>query len=227
MLAVAFLPPHSTAAPGRRVSGVSMPYLDFGVRTSRKGELTDVGVGVWHGHRSGDRVSRPELEAFLRELALLDRSPATVRSYRQGVEHFLRWLSVRGVDLEAVSTRVVGDYVESFKAGAKEGAVPVSEHGSVVVDERTGKPSPSPRRRPRTVNHRLSVLSSFFADRTGWRGRRAGTLAGADEPGPPGSPRRGPPGALGRQGHSGARPAGAVSDAGRERDPEDVVGGAR
>jgi integrase/recombinase XerD len=127
-------------------------------------------------------VSSPELEAFLRELVLHDRSPATVRSYRQGVEHFLRWLSASDVDLEAVSTRVIGDYLEAFKAGSKEGAVPVDVNGSVVVDERTGKPSPSPRRKPRTVNHRLSVLSSFFAfliERDGedgaegpWRGRR-------------------------------------------------------
>jgi integrase/recombinase XerD len=127
-------------------------------------------------------VSCPELAAFLRELVLLDRSRATVRSYRQGVEHFLRWLSVSGVDLEAVSTRVIADYVEAFKAGAKEGAVPVGGNGSLVVDRRTGRPSSASRRRPRTVNHRLSVLSSFFAfliERDGeqdsegaWCGRR-------------------------------------------------------
>lgn len=126
-------------------------------------------------------MSCPELEAFLRGLVLRDRSPATVRSYRQGVEHFLGWLSARELGLEAVSPRMIGDYVESFKAGAKEGAVRVSANPSVVVDERTGKPSPSPRRKPRTVNHRLSVLSSFFAfliERDGedgaqgpWRGR--------------------------------------------------------
>ena len=126
-------------------------------------------------------MSCPELEAFLRELMLRDRSPATVRSYRQGIEHFLRWLSVSDVDLGAVSTRVIGEYVEAFKAGAKEGAVPVGWNGPVVVDGRTGRPSPSPRRKPRTVNHRLSVLSSFFAfliERDGedgahgpWRGR--------------------------------------------------------
>lgn len=126
-------------------------------------------------------MSCPQLEAFLRELVVRDRSPATVRSYRQGVEHFLRWLWARGVDLEAVSTRVIGDYLEAFKASAKEGAVRVGVNGPVVVDGRTGKPSPSPRRKPRTVNHRLSVLSSFFAfliERDGedgahgpWRGR--------------------------------------------------------
>ena len=107
-------------------------------------------------------MSDLELEAFLRELVLRDRSPATVRSYRQGVEHFLGWLSARGVRLEAVSTRVIGEYVEAFRVGAKEGAVRVAVNEQVVVDERSGKPSPSPRRKPRTVNHRLSVLSAFF-----------------------------------------------------------------
>lgn len=115
-------------------------------------------LGFGRAAKAGNGLSCLELEAFVRELALQDRSPATVRSYRQGVEHFLRWLSAGGVALDEVSTRVIGDYVEAFKAGAKEGAVAVGVNAPVVVDERTGKASPSPRRKPRTVNHRLSVL---------------------------------------------------------------------
>jgi hypothetical protein len=56
--------------------------------------------------------------------------------------HFLSWIDRAEVELVDVDRRVVGEYVVAFRAGVEDGFT-------------LG-------RQPRTVNHRLCVLTSFF-----------------------------------------------------------------
>lgn len=99
---------------------------------------------------------------FLEELRRLDRSPATLRSYELGLGHFEKWLGADGTEVDEVSRQSISDYIAYFRESRKEGAVTVDPGKAATVNAKTGKPGPSTHRKPRTVNHRLSVLSSFF-----------------------------------------------------------------
>jgi site-specific recombinase XerD len=80
-------------------------------------------------------IAIQEAEEFLRHLEVLGRSGYTLRSYRIGLADFGRWLAEEGVSLAAVRRRHIEAYVGKFGVG----------------------------RAANTVNHRLSVLASFFA----------------------------------------------------------------
>ncbi|MGC3021904.1 tyrosine-type recombinase/integrase [Brevibacterium sp. FAM 24630] len=91
---------------------------------------------------------------FLGYLERRGRGSYTMRSYRLGLEDFSRWLHRGGRVLVEVSRADIEAYISEFAAG--EGRM---NHG--VVDLATGEPIRA-RRAARTVNHRLSVLASFF-----------------------------------------------------------------
>lgn len=79
-----------------------------------------------------------ELSAFLGCLAVRGRSSYTARSYELGLRDFAGWLQAHGALLAAVGKAEIQAYVGDF----------IGRDGG---------------RGARTVNHRLSVLSSFFA----------------------------------------------------------------
>jgi site-specific recombinase XerD len=79
---------------------------------------------------------------FLGWLAEHGRGSYTQRSYALGLAHFLGWIERAGVAFADVDRRVVGAYIAAFREGRDDGLV-------------LG-------RAPRTVNHRLCVLASFF-----------------------------------------------------------------
>jgi integrase/recombinase XerD len=87
-------------------------------------------------------------DQFLKVLGLRDCSVYTQRAYAIGLAHFFSWLHASKCDPEQVTRQTVGNYITEFAQGAKQGAV--SARG-------TQKP-----RQPRTINHRLSVLASYF-----------------------------------------------------------------
>ena len=87
-------------------------------------------------------------DQFLTELSLRDCSVYTQRAYAIGLAHFFSWLHASGGDPDHVTRQIVGSYITEFAQGAKQGAV--GARG-------TQKP-----RQPRTINHRLSVLASYF-----------------------------------------------------------------
>ena len=76
-----------------------------------------------------------EVEEFLRHLEVMGRSGYTLRSYRLGLADFVGWLAGEGLPLTMVRRRHIEAYVAKFGVG----------------------------RAAATVNHRLSVLASFFA----------------------------------------------------------------
>jgi site-specific recombinase XerD len=87
-------------------------------------------------------------DQFLTELSLRDCSVYTQRAYAIGLAHFFSWLHVSGGDPDQVTRQIVGSYITEFARSAKQGA---------VATHSAQKP-----RQPRTINHRLSVLASYF-----------------------------------------------------------------
>ena len=87
-------------------------------------------------------------DQFLTELSLRDCSVYTQRAYAIGLAHFFSWLHASGGDPDHVTRQIVGSYITEFARGAKQGAV--------------GAHSAQKPRQPRTINHRLSVLASYF-----------------------------------------------------------------
>jgi len=72
----------------------------------------------------------------------------TQRAYALGLAHFFTWLGANGVEPERVTRQVIGRYIADFGESEPGGAV-------------TTRAAPKARS-ARTVNHRLSVLASFF-----------------------------------------------------------------
>jgi len=102
-----------------------------------------------------------EVEEFLRHLEVMGRSGYTLRSYRLGLADFAGWLAGEGLPLTMVRRRHIEAYVAKFGVG----------------------------RATATVNHRLSVLASFFAfvirrdtevGNGGWAGRTSPVPAQRD-----------------------------------------------
>lgn len=138
-----------------------------------------------------DADGRAVLEAgeFVRWLAAMDRSAYTQRAYALGLAHFFDWLADTGRSLVEVERPVIAAYMADFRAGGKAGATRVDESRVGSVDARTRKPAPGLERQPATVNHRLSVLASFFSfligrdtdrGRGAWAGRANPVPAAAD-----------------------------------------------
>jgi integrase/recombinase XerD len=100
-----------------------------------------------------DHAPVPAINDFLSYLEQRARSPYTVRAYARGLAHFAGWLHEAGVDLDAVTRPVVGQYIGAFGRGSRR-------HASLI-----DRPPPNEGRQARTVNHRLSVLASYFAFR--------------------------------------------------------------
>lgn len=85
---------------------------------------------------------------FLDHLEVRGRSPYTVQSYAIGMADFLGWLRQATITINDVTRHVIGQYIADFGNGPKRG---------IAGDARKGL-----KRQPRTVNHRLSVLASYF-----------------------------------------------------------------
>ena len=137
-------------------------------------------------------VSAQLVEEFLEHLARRGRGSYTTRSYRFGLGDFSCWLTERQQPLEAVCRADVEAYVDAFARGHRTGGRPPRGQRTSVVELKSGQPRGSAGRAPRTVNHRLSVLGSFFGYLIG-RDTEAGYGPWADRVSPlPQAPDSGP-----------------------------------
>jgi integrase/recombinase XerD len=109
----------------------------------RKAGRFGVSFRIYDSNNAGVESS----DQFLTELSLRDCSVYTQRAYALGLAHFFSWLHASGGDPDQVTRQIVGSYITEFARGAKQSAV--ATHAA--------KP-----RQPRTINHRLSVLASYF-----------------------------------------------------------------
>ena len=87
-------------------------------------------------------------DQFLTELNQRDCSVYTQRAYAIGLAHFFNWLHHAGGDPDHVTRQTFGSYIAEFAWSGRQGAVTSSYAHKV--------------RQPRTINHRISVLSSYF-----------------------------------------------------------------
>jgi integrase/recombinase XerD len=87
-------------------------------------------------------------DQFLTELSQRDCSVYTQRAYAIGLAHFFNWLIISGLGPDHVTRQIIGNYIVEFSRGSKQGA---------VVSRSAQAP-----RRARTINHRISVLASYF-----------------------------------------------------------------
>ena len=103
-----------------------------------------------------------EITEFLEHLSICGRSGYTLRAYATGLAHFFSWLHDSGKSPDDVTRHVTGQYIGAF--GKSPGLGPraprqtTSKQNGINAGSTQG-------RRPRTVNHRLSVLASYFAFR--------------------------------------------------------------
>ena len=93
-------------------------------------------------------VSVGSCDQFLTELSQRDCSAYTQRAYAIGLAHFFNWLHHAGGDPDRVTRQIVGSYIAEFARGSRQGA---------ITSDGVQKA-----RQPRTINHRISVLSSYF-----------------------------------------------------------------
>lgn len=107
--------------------------------------------------------AQDQIDAFLSYLERRGRSPYTIRSYGFALRDFHTWLKVNDIELEDVTRVVIEAYIDHFRVGIKGGAVRPSLDRAGQVNALTRKSYPTPERKPRTINHRVSVLTSFFA----------------------------------------------------------------
>ena len=105
-----------------------------------------------------------EINDFLEYLATSGRSGYTLRAYAVGLAHFFEWLAESGIAVDEVSRHTLGQYVAAFsrehKTDPSVGARRSSSGAELNQTASTGAC-----RQPRTINHRLSLLASYFAYR--------------------------------------------------------------
>ena len=114
--------------------------------------------------RGPEGTSAVEINEFLEHLATCGRSGYTLRSYGAGLAHFFGWLAERGTPVNDVSHHVVGEYIAAFSSGPKaDPCVGTGGSSQCAASNREGTAAVG--RQPRTINHRLSLLASYFAHR--------------------------------------------------------------
>jgi site-specific recombinase XerD len=112
-----------------------------------------------------DGLAAQSIADYLRSLDIRGRSVYTQRSYALGLAHFFSWLHDRGTDADAVTHHIVEQYIEAFAHDPKGGACPPDPTCAGHVDPLTRTIYPTMERQPSTINHRLSVLASYYTFR--------------------------------------------------------------
>jgi site-specific recombinase XerD len=133
-----------------------------GVAPSQAGRVEECGGQRW-------RVVFPEVEhsaasSFLRDLAVSDVSPATVRSYAYALLRWFRFLHERLIGWERAERVDVRAFVEHLREAPNPQRLRRRPDGPTPgsTNPRTGKPVPGPHYAARTINHQLSVLFGFY-----------------------------------------------------------------
>jgi len=103
--------------------------------------------------------------AFLRDLMLTDTSPLTARSYGNDLLRWWRLLHVLGVEWDRASRAAVEVLVGWMRSAdnPQRHRHPATSTAPGSVNRKTGKRALRQGYAPATINHALSVLSSFYA----------------------------------------------------------------
>ena len=103
------------------------------------------------------------IQEFLIYLATCGRSAYTMSSYATGLAHFFGWLQECGKHVDEVTRHLVGASTSEPSAEARSFGPECDSFRRPVPSSLNGRMWSGAQRRPRTINHRLSVLASFFA----------------------------------------------------------------
>jgi integrase/recombinase XerD len=103
---------------------------------------------LWFCVSDDDGGTIQSCDEFLSHLRLRDCSVYTLRAYAIGLAHFFSWLHEVEERPECATRHIIGRYIAEFSRSARQGAVVM--HSAETI------------RGPRTINHRLSVLASYF-----------------------------------------------------------------
>ena len=102
---------------------------------------------------------------YLQELVAFDCSPATVKAYAYALLDWFRFLQTAGIEWHEARSEHVRAYVLHLRAAdnpyrhRRRPDTPAPG----TVNPRTGKPSLAAGYKPATINHRLSVVKSYYA----------------------------------------------------------------
>lgn len=144
---------------------VRQAVLEGRVSLPRLGDVMETGESrLPYGVVDGDGVPLWYVSAFLRELVLGDASPLTCRSYGYDLLRWWRLLTLLEVEWNR-ATRVEVELLVGWMRSAsnpqrRRSRIGAEPPGSVNLQ--TGKPSLSAGYAKATINHALSVLSSFY-----------------------------------------------------------------
>src|SRR2546426_6102728 len=105
------------------------------------------------------------VDLFLRDLIASDRSRATIKTYAFVLCAWLNFLGSRAKSWQSASLEELRDYILLLRAAdnpyrsrrRSSSPIPCS------INARTGKPYLASGYKPSTINHRLSVIQSFYA----------------------------------------------------------------
>jgi site-specific recombinase XerD len=133
-------------------------------------ELPPLGCVAPVNNRAGWEVrfpvdAHPAAGLWLRDLAVCDVSTASVRSYAYDLLRWLRFLYVLEVPWQRADRGHVRDLVEYLRSAPNPQRMRRSASRAPLgsANPITGKPYPVAVYAPRTINHQLTVLSSFYA----------------------------------------------------------------
>lgn len=138
---------------------MSVPAIAFYVRQ------TGVGTPPAYEVTNGAGDAEPGVSAFLLDLFVADRSPATVKSYAFALCSWLNFLAAKATVWQQVQSEHLRDYVLYLRTAEnphrarrrKDRPAPGS------TNARTGKPYLAAGYQPATINHRLSVIQAFYS----------------------------------------------------------------
>lgn len=119
---------------------------------------------------SGDlqyRLIFPDTEhaavsSFLRDLSASDCSPATLRSYAYDLLRWFRFLHSRFVPWERAERLDVRALVEHMRASPTANALRRGSGHAATINTETRKQRPGTTFSANSINHQLTVLSSFY-----------------------------------------------------------------
>lgn len=105
------------------------------------------------------------VSAFLRDLIASDRSPATGKTYAFALCAWLNFLHSHGKSWQSAASEELRDYVLFLRSAENPYRVRHRTGGPEPgsSNPRTGKPYLATGYKPATINHRLSVIHSFYA----------------------------------------------------------------
>ena len=113
--------------------------------------------------RGPDGMPVAAINDFLAYLAVRGRSGYTLRSYGAGLAHFFGWVEDRGMSVNDVTRQLVGEYIAAFACGPKTDSRVQPAASNSISNPFHDRPPTG--RQPRTINHRVSLLTSYFSYR--------------------------------------------------------------